>query len=239
MPDNAGGPAASAQALGVVVSHVLSVNVGKARPNPHKEADATGIDKRPTTEPIEVRAPGPKQGGLGSGLVGDFLGDRRSHGGDDQAVYAYARTDLDDWAADLGRDLPNGSFGENLTTQGIDVTGALIGERWQIGTEVVLEVTDPRIPCATFAGWLDERGWIKTFTQRAVPGAYLRVVTPGRIRSGDPLTIVERPDHDVTIGVVFRALTLEPELLSRLVDVEALPEETRDRARRRLPFDLD
>jgi MOSC domain-containing protein YiiM len=86
---------------------------------------------------------------------------------------------------------------------------------------------------------LGERGWIKTFTQRAVPGAYLRVVTPGRIRSGDRVELLERPDHDVTIGVVFRALTLEPELLPRLVDIEALPEETRDRARRRLPFDLD
>ena len=221
------------------VSYVLSVNVGKARPNPDKEVGTTGIDKRPTSEPVEVRAPGPKRGGLGSGLVGDFIGDRRSHGGDDQAVYAYAREDLDLWAADLSRDLTNGCFGENLTTQGLDVTGALIGERWRIGDDVVLQVTDPRIPCATFVGWLGERGWIKTFTQRAVPGAYLRVVTPGRIRSGDRVELLERPDHDVTIGVVFRALTLEPELLPRLVDIEALPEETRDRARRRLPFDLD
>ncbi len=221
------------------MAYVLSVNVGKAQSNPHKSVGITGIDKRPTDGPVEVRAPGPKIGGLGSGLVGDFLGDRRNHGGDDQAVYAYAREDLDTWAAELSRQLTNGSFGENLTTSGLDVTDALIGERWRIGTDVVLEVAVPRIPCATFAGWLDERGWTKTFTHRAVPGAYLRVVTPGEIRSGDEVTMLERPDHDVTVGLTFRALTLEPELLPRLVDCDDLPEEVRDRARRRLPFEVD
>jgi MOSC domain-containing protein YiiM len=221
------------------VAYVLSVNVGKAQANPHKAVGTTGIGKRPADGPVEVRAPGPKIGGLGSGLVGDFIGDRRHHGGDDQAVYAYAREDLDWWAAELDRTLPSGSFGENLTTSDLDVTGALIGERWQIGAEVVLEVAVPRIPCATFAGWLDERGWTKTFIQRGVSGTYLRVVTPGQIRSGDEVSVVERPDHDVTVGLTFRALTLEPDLLPRLIDVDALPEDVRDRARRRLPFEVD
>ncbi|MEQ7129047.1 MOSC domain-containing protein [Actinopolymorpha sp. B11F2] len=221
------------------MAYLLSVNVGKSRPNPHKDVGVTGIDKRPSDQPVEVRAPGPKGGGLGSGLVGDFIADRKNHGGDDQAVYAYAREDLDAWAAELGRPLSNGSFGENLTTTGLDVTGARIGERWQVGSEVVLEVAVPRIPCATFVGWLGERGWIKTFTQRAIPGAYLRVVSPGRVGPGDEVAVVERPSHDVTIGLVFRALTLEPELLAKLLVAEALPEDVRDRARRRLPFALD
>ncbi|WP_020577114.1 MOSC domain-containing protein [Actinopolymorpha alba] len=220
------------------MAHIQSVNVGKARPNPHKNVGQTGIDKRPVAEAVEVRAPGPKHGGLGSGLVGDFVGDRRNHGGDDQAVYAYAREDLDAWSLDLGRPFSDGAFGENLTTVDLDVTGALIGERWRIGIDVVLEVSVPRIPCATFAGWLAERGWIKTFTRRAVPGAYLRVISPGLIRSGDAV-VVERPDHDVSIGLVFRALTLEPELLPRLLAADALPDEAKERARRRLPFDLD
>jgi MOSC domain-containing protein YiiM len=223
----------------VTMPKLLSVNVGKAHANAHKDVGITGIDKRPSDQQVEVRAPGPKHGGLGSGLVGDFIGDRKHHGGDDQAVYAYAREDLDAWEAKLGRSLRNGSFGENLTTTGLDITGALIGERWQVGSDVVLEVCVPRIPCATFVGWLGERGWIKTFTQRAVPGAYLRVVSPGHIGAGDEVTVLERPAHEVTIGVVFRALTLEAELLPRLVDVAALPAEVRDRARRRLPFDLD
>jgi MOSC domain-containing protein YiiM len=223
----------------VDMPNLLSVNVGRAQSNAHKDVGITGIDKRPSDQPVEVRAPGPKLGGLGSGLVGDFIGDRKNHGGDDQAVYAYAREDLDAWEAELGRPLRSGSFGENLTTTGLDITGARIGERWQVGFEVVLEVCVPRIPCTTFVGWLGERGWIKTFTRRAVPGAYLRVVTPGHIGPGDEITVVDRPPHDVTIGLTFRALTLEPELLPRLLDADALPEDVRDRARRRAPFVLD
>lgn len=221
------------------MAKVLTVNLAHPRPNPDKGLQVTGIDKRPTADPVEVRAPGSKQGGLGSGLVGDVLGDTANHGGEHQAVYAYAREDLDDWQRTLGRELSNGQFGENLTTEGVDVTGARIGERWQVGEELVLEVAVPRIPCRTFAGWLAERQWIKTFTKSAIPGAYLRVHRPGKVRAGDVLTVVERPDHDVTIGLVFRALTLEPELLPQLLAADALPEETKERARRRTGFQLD
>jgi MOSC domain-containing protein YiiM len=91
-----------------------------------------------------------------------------------------AREDLDDRAAELARTLRSGVFGENLTTGGLDVTGALIGERWRIDDELILEVSAPRIPCDTFAGWMEERGWVKRFTRRARPGAYFRVVSPGR-----------------------------------------------------------
>jgi MOSC domain-containing protein YiiM len=100
--------------------------------------------------------------------------------GPDQAVYAYAREDLDIWAAELDTPLRGGVFGENLTTEGIDVTGALIGERWRLGCEVVMEVCCPRIPCGTFQGWLARAGWIKRFTGAARPGAYLRVIEPGQ-----------------------------------------------------------
>jgi len=216
------------------VAHVLSVNIGRARPNPAKGLGVTGIDKRPSDAPVEVRAPSTRRDDAGSGLVGDFIGDRANHGGDDQAVYAYGREDLDTWAAELGRELSNGSFGENLTTAGVDVTAAVIGERWRVGPEVVLEVSCPRIPCATFASWLNERGWVRTFTERAVPGPYLRVVKPGWIRSGDEITVLSRPDHEVTIGLTFRALTLQPELLPLLLPAgDALPQETRDRIHRR------
>jgi MOSC domain-containing protein YiiM len=213
---------------------LLSVNVGRPQPTHHSDIGVTGIDKRPVEWPVEVRAPGPKHGGLGSGLVGDTVCDRRHHGGDDQAVYAYAREDLDAWAERLGRALPNGSFGENLTTAGLDLTAALIGERWRIGDAVVLQVSCPRIPCRTFAGWLGQSGWLRTFTRAAVPGAYLRVVEPGAVRSGDPIEVVHRPAHEVSIGVVFRALTLEPLLLERVLAVDALPEAEREEARRLL-----
>jgi MOSC domain-containing protein YiiM len=194
----------------------------------------TGIDKRPTDQRVEVRAPGPMHGGLGSGIVGDVIGNKKLHGGDDQAVYAYAREDLDAWERTLARDLTNGLFGENITTTGIDLTGAVIGERWRVGSDnLLLEVSQPRIPCQTFTRRLGIRGWVKTFTAAAVPGAYTRVVEPGSMGSGDSIEVVSRPDHGVTIGIVFRAITLEPELLPRLLDIHALPDEIKQLARRR------
>jgi len=211
---------------------LLSVNVGSPRPNPWKGIRATGIDKRPVDGPVAVSAPGPK--GTGEvGLAGDRVYDVKHHGGPDQAVYAYAREDLDWWQAEMGRSLANGVFGENLTTAGLDVNGALIGERWRIGPDAVLEVACPRIPCATFEGWLKRGGWIKRFTQAAVPGAFLRVIVPGDIRAADPVEIVCRPGHDVTVALAFRALTREPELLPRLLIADALPEESKELARKR------
>ncbi|GAA2097705.1 MOSC domain-containing protein [Actinomadura alba] len=208
------------------------MNIGRPRSNPWKRVGTTGIDKRPVEGPVAVSAPGPK--GTGAvGLAGDRVHDVKHHGGDDQAVYAYAREDLDAWAAELGRDLPDGVFGENLTTSGLDVNGALIGERWRVGAQVVLEVADPRIPCGTFQGWMEETGWIKRFTRRAVPGAYLRVIEPGDIQAGDEITVTGRPNHDVTVSLVFRALTLEPELLPRLPAADALTEEVKQIVRKR------
>jgi MOSC domain-containing protein YiiM len=215
------------------VATVISVNLAVPRPNPASAVGVTGIDKQPTDAAVLVRAPGPSGAGLGSGLVGDRVFETDHHGGDDKAVYAYAGEDLDAWAAELGRPLRPGTFGENLTTGGMDVTGALIGERWRVGADAVLEVCVPRIPCRTFAHWMAERGWIKRFTQWAVPGAYLRVIAPGEVRAGDPIEVIERPDHDVSIGLTFRALTREPEHLPRLVPVEALPAGVRARALRR------
>ncbi|GLY91596.1 MOSC domain-containing protein [Actinoallomurus iriomotensis] len=211
---------------------VLTVNVGRPQPNPWKRLPTTGIDKRPVEGLVAVTAPGPKGAG-DVGLAGDRAHDVRHHGGTDQAVYAYAREDLDRWAAELDRPLPNGVFGENLTTEGLDVNGALIGERWRIGRDVVLEVSAPRIPCVTFEGRLGVPGWIKRFIAAAVPGPYLRVIEPGDVRAGDPIAIVSRPDHDVTVALALRALTSEPELLPRLAPAgDALHAETRDLLRR-------
>lgn len=155
-------------------------------------------------------------------------------GGPDKAIYAYAREDLDAWQETLGRSLPDGCFGENLTTQGLDVNGALIGERWQVGATVVLEVSCPRIPCGTFQGWLARSGWVREFTEAAMPGAYLRVVEPGQLAAGDEVRIVHRPRHDATVSLAFRALTREPDLLPRLLTADALPAEAREAARRRV-----
>ncbi|TQF07483.1 MOSC domain-containing protein [Kitasatospora acidiphila] len=207
---------------------IRSVNIGTARPTEFSAPGVTGIDKRPVTGPVAVAAPA-----QGSGVTGDTICDPRHHGGPDQAVYAYAAEDLADWALELERELPPGVFGENLTTEGLDVSGALIGERWRIGDALLLEVSAPRIPCRTFQGWLGEQGWVKRFSERARPGAYLRVVEAGPVAAGDAVRVVRRPQHGLDVATVFRAVTLEPALLSRLLPVAELPEKLRDKARRR------
>ncbi|MEU3712626.1 MOSC domain-containing protein [Streptomyces catenulae] len=216
---------------------LLSVNVGRPRPNPWRggrEPDGwTGIDKRPVEGAVAVAAPGAE--GTGEvGLAGDRVYDVAHHGGADQAVYAYAREDLDRWQRELGRPLGNGAFGENLTTVGVDVNGALIGERWRVGADVVLEVSCPRIPCGTFQGWMGLRGWNRRFTQAGLPGAYLRVITPGEIRAGDPVAVVRRPAHGVSVAYTFRAVTTEAEWLPSLLEVAELPAFVREFARGRV-----
>lgn len=196
-------------------ARLLSVNVGSPKPDPGKRNHHTGIDKHPVEGALEVIAPGPK--GNGSGLSGDFVGDGKHHGGDDQALYAFAREDLDRWQTELGYELASGSFGENLTTVGLDVNDARLGERWRIGDVAEFVVRDVRIPCNTFKAKMQERGWLKRFSADAKPGAYLAVAVPGEIRAGDPIVIVDLPDHDVSVSLVFRALTLEAELLPRLL----------------------
>ncbi|MFI6646467.1 MOSC domain-containing protein [Streptomyces sp. NPDC050529] len=197
---------------------VLTVNTGRPVAVDYTDSPGgvTGIDKHPVEGLVRVCDPGPEGTG-GSGLAGDAVCDLRHHGGSHQAVYAFAREELDAWERELGRPLPNGCFGENLTTGGVEVSGALIGERWRIGGELVLEVTSGRIPCRTFAGHVGEERWVKRFTQAAVPGAYFRVITPGSIRAGDPIEIVHRPDHEVTVELQFRAVTTRRDLLPRLL----------------------
>jgi MOSC domain-containing protein YiiM len=211
---------------------VISVNVGQPRENPWKTIKLTGIDKRPAEGPVMVTRPRAKGMGL-VGLAGDRVFDVREHGGPDRAVYAYAREDLDFWAAALGRPLPDGVFGENLTTEGADVNGAVIGERWRVGPALVLEASGPRIPCGTFQGWLAQAGWIKRFALSGLPGTFFRVIEPGEVQAGDEIEIVHRPDHDVTVALTFRALLVEPELLPRLLIADALDRELMDLAGRR------
>ncbi|MCD2187464.1 MOSC domain-containing protein [Actinomycetospora soli] len=206
-----------------------SVNVGVERAILARTG-RSGIDKRPVAHAVEVGVPAPGD----SGLAGDPVSDTEHHGGPDQAVHAYAREDLDAWEPLLGP-LRDGVFGENLTTRGVDVTGARIGERWLVGDRLVLQVTGPRIPCRTFAAWLDRRGWVREFTTAGVPGVYLRVVEPGPVRAGDRV-VVDRPAHDVTIGLAFRAVMTEPDLLPDLLPaLDALPADVRERVLRCLP----
>jgi len=181
----------------------------------------TGIDKRPASGRVRI---------FDDHVDGDAILDTANHGGRDKAVYAYAREDAAWWSAQLGRDVAPGRFGENLSTSGLDVTGAVIGERWAIGSAVV-EVSCPRIPCRTFAGFWDVPHLVKWFTEVGRPGAYLRIAVEGDVGAGDPIEVVHRPVHGVTLGETFRALTGDRSLAARLLEAPELPAEAHERAR--------
>lgn len=198
---------------------VESVNVGHAVDVPWGQLKRTAIDKRPVDGPVHVHY---------DGVGDDEIADLVHHGGAVQAVYAYAREDLDTWEQILGRELHAGQFGENLTTQGIDLNAARAGDRWRIGG-ALLELSGVRIPCSVFQGFLDERQWVKRFTQQGLPGAYFRVLGAGPVRAGDMIEIVEQRDHDVTVDLVFRALTTERHLVPRLAVEPRLDEFVRRR----------
>jgi MOSC domain-containing protein YiiM len=188
------------------VATLEAISTGTTRPSRHGVLKRTAIDKRPVHGPVRIEP---------LGVAGDEIADLKHHGGLDQAVYAFAREDYAHWEAELGRPLAAGSFGENLTTVGLDVQGARIGERWRVG-DCLLEVTDVRLPCATFAAFIGEPHWVRRFAAHGVPGAYLRVVEPGDVGAGDPITVAETRPHDLTVGYAFRAATTRPELLPAL-----------------------
>jgi MOSC domain-containing protein YiiM len=195
-----------------------SVNVGQPEEASWAGIGRTSIDKRPVSGAVRVEA---------LGVDGDQVSDTVHHGGLDQAVYAYAREDMDRWAVILGHEIRDGQFAENLTTSGIDVNAAEVGERWRIGT-TELEVSTVRIPCNDFKEWMglsgyDNAHWVKRFTADGRPGPYLRVLQPGLIAAGDEISVVHRPGHGVTVATLFRALTTERHLLPELTGIEALP----------------
>jgi MOSC domain-containing protein YiiM len=204
---------------------VRSVNVGMPREAEWAGIGRTSIDKASVPGPVEVHR---------LGLAGDQVSDTRHHGGPDQAVYAFAREELDWWAEQLGDELRDGEFGENLTTEGLPVDDSEVGERWRIGT-VLLEVASIRTPCNDFKQWMGRNGhdntaWVRRFAEHARPGAYLRVLQPGVLSAGDPIEVIHRPGHGVTVSHMFRALTREPELLPRLLEVDGLVPQARRRA---------
>jgi MOSC domain-containing protein YiiM len=196
-------------------AEVVSVNVGGVRTVMLDERPVrTAIWKAPVEGPVELR---------GVNLDGDDQADREVHGGPDKAVYAYAVEDLAWWAARLGRPVEPGTFGENLTTQGVDLTNALVGERWAVGS-AVLEVTQPRVPCFKLGIRMGDRRFPAAFAAAGRPGAYLQIVEEGSLQARDPIRVVSRPAHGVTIGLVTRAYHSDHRLAARLLDAPELPE---------------
>ncbi len=167
----------------------------------------TAIWKEPV--PGRVRA-------RGVNLEGDDQADRKFHGGPDKAVYAYALEDYQWWAAELGTRLEPASMGENLTLAGVDVTHAVVGERWAIGS-AVFEVCQPRTPCAKLGLRTGDQRFPKRFTAAGRPGAYMRIHEEGDVGAGDGVHVVHRPSHGLTVAEVARARSGEPLLLRRLL----------------------
>lgn len=184
-----------------MTARVRSTNLSHVKPDPGADR-VTGIEKRPVADGIEVSDPGSDRGV--SGVAGDVIGDLPHHGGSDKAVYALGREELDHWEGELGRSLPDGWFGENLTTEGIEWEALVVGQQVRIG-ETVLEVSVPRTPCATFQRHMGEERWVKRFTEHGGCGSYLVVRTPGTIRPGDTVEVQPAPAGTVTMGTAFRA----------------------------------
>jgi MOSC domain-containing protein YiiM len=203
---------------------LLSVHVGRPRDIPtRREPISTAIWKYPVEGRVAVR---------GVNLDGDDQADRTVHGGRDKAVYAYASEEVRAWEQELGRDLGEAAFGQNLTTQNIDVSGAVIGECWQIGS-TLLEVAQPRQPCYKLALRIGEAGFVKRFAQASRPGAYLRIVEEGEIGAGDSITVIDRPEHGITASMVSDAIMLDPSLIPRVVGATQLPADLREWLRQR------
>lgn len=181
----------------------------------------TGIDKRSVSGAVRFE---------NEEVSGDTIVDRKNHGGYEQAVYAYAREDSDWWESKIKATIENGRFGENLTTQGIDVNAAVIGERWRIGS-VILEVSQPRIPCRTFAGFWQRTTLIKEFMAAGRPGAYLRIINEGVISAGDSIELISKPEHSITIADLFAAKNGERSKIKAIAAVEQLSSEYRQWAR--------
>ena len=203
--------------------HVVSINIAA-----HIiEGDWTGreaksgIDKRSVLGPIKFK---------NEQVEHDHIVDRTHHGGYDKAVYAYAREDADWWEKEIGTSISNGRFGENLTTAGIDVNAALVGEQWKIGS-TILEVSQPRIPCRVVAGFWNRPTLIKEFMAAGKPGTYLRIIKEGEISAGDSIEVIKTPSHAITIRDLYAAKNGDRSKALEIGLVEELSREYREWAK--------
>jgi MOSC domain-containing protein YiiM len=209
------------------MASVVSVNVGMPKAVPYETTSlpTTGMEKKPVDGPVRITF---------AGVEGNAVADTRHHGDEYMRVYAYSVEDYAWWESELGRPLVAGHFGEQLTTEGVDLNAALLGEVWRVGT-AVLQIAHVRIPCVTFRGWMghtgyDPQAWIKRFVLAGRPGPYFRVLEEGVVTAGDVMEVVERPATDVTVAELFAAVTIRPELLPRLLDVPGLQPWVHERA---------
>lgn len=210
------------------MARIVSVNVGTPKSVPYETTSlpTTGIEKHPVDGPVRITF---------GGVEGNAVADTRNHGDEYMRAYAYSVEDYAWWQAELGRPLAPGHFAEQLTTEGIDLNAALVGEVWRVGT-ARLQIAHVRIPCLTFKGWMGHSGydataWVKRFVLAGRPGPYFRVLGEGVVAAGDEIVVESRPDHEVSVADLFAALTIRPGLLPRLLEVGDLKPWIIERAR--------
>lgn len=198
---------------------ILSVNVGRPqRVQTGGRSVSTAIWKLPVAGSVVAR---------GVNLDGDDQADRTTHGGPDKAVYAYAIEDIHAWERELGRELGHAPFGENLTTEELDVSDALVGERWLIGT-AILEVAQPRLPCFKLGLRIGDPSFPRRFARARRPGAYLRIIQEGTLAAGDTVEVTERPEHGVSVRLVAEAILADHGLIPRALQAPQLPTQLRE-----------
>jgi MOSC domain-containing protein YiiM len=200
----------------------INIAISSQPQNWSASGNRTGIDKKPVEGLVQF---------ANDGVAGDTVIDTNHHGGYHRAVYAYALEDAQWWEQKIGRSISPGSFGENITTQGLDVTGALIGEQWRIG-DLLLEVAEPRIPCKVFSGFWDRPTLIKEFTEANRPGAYMRIIEEGLAEAGNTIDIVYRPSHGISIGDLYAAKSGAREKISEIAVLKELSDEYREWAQK-------
>jgi MOSC domain-containing protein YiiM len=204
---------------------LVSVNTGGVAPlTAGRRTVESGIVKAPVEGRVRAE---------GSNLAGDRQADLSVHGGPDKAVYAYALEDYRWWSDRLGTALAPGTFGENLTVSGLEVSGAVVGERWEVGS-ALLEVAQPRIPCYKLGMRMGDPVFVSRFAAANRPGAYLRIVEPGELGAGDGVRVVDRPAHGVTVAEVSRALLGERGMWARVLHAAELPARVRNHLIERL-----
>jgi MOSC domain-containing protein YiiM len=173
---------------------LISVNLGEEQILQRRDrVEKTGIFKFPTEEAVRVTK---------LGLEGDVIVSKKDHGGPDQAVYVYGAADYDWWSGELGKEIPAGTFGENLTISELESAQFNVGDCMHMG-EVTLQVTAPRIPCSTFATRMNDPQWVKRFRHAERPGLYCRVISEGFAQTGDPVSIEKYAGDTISIIDLF------------------------------------
>jgi len=202
---------------------IISINLGKARKIIRKNVErTTGIYKQPVDGPVSATL---------LGLVNDVIADKKHHGGFDQALYLYGQTDYDWWMNELGRELTPGTFGENLTVSEFKSASFQIGDTLLIG-DVILQVTSPRIPCATLSARMDDPKFVKRFRHAERPGLYCRVLQEGTIQTGMTVRVEPYQGQTVSLLDMYRDVYTPDNSESGLRRFLAAPIDERTRAKK-------